>query len=297
MGVSTIKKVKKAVFPVAGLGTRFLPATKVIPKEMLILGDKPLIQHAYEEARAAGIEEFIFVSSKGKNMLEDHFRVHPELTRTLEHKNKSDLLDTLRSSNIDEGKLIVTHQNQPLGLGHAIWCARNFIRDEPFAVILPDDVVLSKKGCLSQMIEAYNEVGGNLVSVVDVPREDTSKYGILAVGQTTGSLVEVKGLIEKPTPEQAPSTLSIIGRYILQPEIFDALSKFEKGAGGEIQLTDAMAQLIGKQPFHGFSYEGRRFDCGNREGMFEATVFLALNDNQGSKFRKVVEKMLQESRH
>jgi UTP--glucose-1-phosphate uridylyltransferase len=256
MGVSTIKKVKKAVFPVAGLGTRFLPATKVIPKEMLILGDKPLIQHAYEEARAAGIEEFIFVSSKGKNMLEDHFRVHPELTRTLEHKNKSDLLDTLRSSNIDEGKLIVTHQNQPLGLGHAIWCARNFIRDEPFAVILPDDVVLSKKGCLSQMIEAYNEVGGNLVSVVDVPREDTSKYGILAVGQTTGSLVEVKGLIEKPTPEQAPSTLSIIGRYILQPEIFDALSKFEKGAGGEIQLTDAMAQLIGKQPFHGFSYEG-----------------------------------------
>jgi len=292
---SAVKKVRKAVFPVAGLGTRFLPATKVIPKEMLILGDKPLIQHAYEEARAAGIEEFIFVSSKGKNLLEDHFRAHTELTRTLEGKNKIELLEALRSSNIDEGKLVVTHQNQPLGLGHAIWCARNFINNEPFAVILPDDVVLGKKGCLTQMIEAYNEVGGNLVSVVDVPREDTSKYGILDTGYKTGKLVEVKGLVEKPAPAKAPSTLSIIGRYILQPEIFESLSRFEKGAGGEIQLTDAMARLVGQQPFHGFRYEGRRFDCGSREGMLEATVFLALNDNQDGKFRKIVENMLREA--
>jgi UTP--glucose-1-phosphate uridylyltransferase len=291
-----IKKVRKAVFPVAGLGTRFLPATKVLPKEMLILGDKPLVQHAYEEARDAGIEEFVFVSSKSKNLLEDHFRVHTELAKVLERNNKRDLLDALQASNAAEGKLHVTHQAQPLGLGHAIWCARDFIGDEPFAIILPDDVVMSKTGCMSQMIEAYNQVGGNLVAVVDVPREDTSKYGILAVGREEGQLSEVLGLVEKPAPDKAPSTLSIIGRYILQPEIFGYLSNFEKGAGGEIQLTDAMTWLIGTQPFHGFRYEGRRFDCGNYMGLFEATVAYALNDNKSNVHaRKLIEALLRES--
>jgi UTP--glucose-1-phosphate uridylyltransferase len=291
-----IKKVRKAVFPVAGLGTRFLPATKVLPKEMLILGDKPLVQHAYEEARDAGIEEFIFVSSKSKNLLEDHFRVHTELAKVLENNNKRDLLAALNATNAAEGKLRVTYQSQPLGLGHAIWCAKDLIGDEPFAIILPDDVVLSKTGCMSQMVEAYNKTGGNLVAVVDVPREDTSKYGILDTGAETGSLVEVRGLVEKPAPDKAPSTLSIIGRYILQPEIFKYLSNFEKGAGDEIQLTDAMTWLIGTQPFHGLRYEGRRFDCGNYMGLFEATVAYALNDNKSNaRARKLIEDLLRDS--
>jgi UTP--glucose-1-phosphate uridylyltransferase len=291
-----IKKVRKAVFPVAGLGTRFLPATKVLPKEMLILGDKPLVQHAYEEARDAGIEEFIFVSSKSKNLLEDHFRVHVELAKVLERNNKRDLLAALQASNAAEGKLHVTYQSQPLGLGHAIWCAKDLIGDEPFAIILPDDVVLSKTGCMSQMVQAYNETGGNVVAVVDVPREETSKYGILDTGAENGRMVEVRGLVEKPAPEKAPSTLSIIGRYILQPEIFKYLSNFEKGAGGEIQLTDAMAWLIGTQPFNGFRYEGRRFDCGNYMGLFEATVAYALNDNKSNvRARKLIEDLLRDS--
>ncbi len=287
------KKVRKAVFPVAGLGTRFLPATKVIPKEMLILGDKPLIQHAVEEARDAGIEEFLFVTGKGKNLLEEHFKMHPELTRTLEQRNKQDLLKMLDGSNLPEGQLFTTHQNRPLGLGHAVWCARSFIGDEPFAVILPDDVVLGKKGCMAQMIEAYNATGGNLVSVVNVPRADTSKYGILDVGQDNGALVEIRNLVEKPKPEEAPSTLSIIGRYILQPEIFGPLSKFETGGGGEIQLPDAMAKLIGRQPFNGFRFEGERFDCGSQLGMLEATVEYALRDNQtGAQVRALIEARL-----
>ena len=292
-----IKKVRKAVFPVAGLGTRFLPATKVLPKEMLILGDKPLVQHAFEEARAAGIEEFVFVSSKSKNMLEDHFRVHTELAKVLENNNKRDLLAALNASNAADGKLHVTYQAQPLGLGHAIWCAKDFIGDEPFAIILPDDVVLNNgAGCMTQMVQAYNETGGNLVAVVDVPREDTSKYGILATGAESGRMVEVRGLVEKPKPENAPSTLSIIGRYILQPEIFKYLSNFEKGAGGEIQLTDAMAWLIGAQPFNGFRYEGRRFDCGNSMGLLEASVAYALNDNRSNaRARKLIEDLLKEN--
>ena len=292
-----IKKVRKAVFPVAGLGTRFLPATKVLPKEMLILGDKPLVQHAFEEARAAGIEEFIFVSSKSKNMLEDHFRVHTELAKVLENNNKRDLLAALNASNAGDGKLHVTYQAQPLGLGHAIWCAKEFIGDEPFAIILPDDVVLNNgAGCMTQMVQAYNEMGGNLVAVVDVPREDTSKYGILDVGTEKDRMVEVRGLVEKPKPENAPSTLSIIGRYILQPEIFKYLSNFEKGAGGEIQLTDAMAWLIGTQPFNGFRYEGRRFDCGNSLGLLEASVAYALNDNRSkARARKIIEALLREN--
>jgi UTP--glucose-1-phosphate uridylyltransferase len=293
MQKTTWKKVRKAVFPVAGLGTRFLPATKVIPKEMLILGDKPLIQHAVEEARAAGIEEFLFVTSKGKNLMEDHFRTYHELARTLEQRGKKELLDILKSSDVPEGRMFATHQNAPLGLGHAVWCAKSFVGDEPFAVILPDDVVLGEKGCVSQMIEAYNEVGGNIVSVVDVPRADTSKYGILDVGRENGRLTEVRGLVEKPAPEKAPSTLSIIGRYILQPEIFGALSKFETGSGGEIQLTDAMAKLIGTQPFHGFRFEGERFDCGSQLGLIEATVEYALRSKQiGPQIRTLLQARL-----
>lgn len=293
MTTAPFKKVRKAVFPVAGLGTRFLPATKVIPKEMLILGDKPLVQHAVEEARDAGIEEFIFISSKGKNLIEDHLRSHTELANILETRNKPELLAVLQASNIDEGNMFVTHQNQPLGLGHAVWCAKKFIGDEPFAIILPDDVIMSKTGCMTQMIKAYNEVGGNLVSVVDVPRADTSKYGILDVGIETGNLSEVRGLVEKPAPENAPSTLSIIGRYILQPQIFDKLSNFEKGSGGEIQLTDAMAKLIGSQPFHGLRFEGNRYDCGSSLGMFEANVAYALNSAKtGDQARSILNRML-----
>lgn len=274
----TIKPVRKAVFPVAGLGTRFLPATKVMPKEMLPLVDRPLIQHAVEEARDAGIEEFIFVTGRHKEMLEEHFDFQPELAAKLEAVGKKDLLEKMRSAQMPEGSIFLTRQPKALGLGHAIWCAKKLIGDEPFAIMLPDDVVLAQKGCLSQMIEQYNKVGGNLVAVMDVPREDTSKYGILDIKSDNGKMVEIKGLVEKPKPENAPSTLSIIGRYILQPEVFQHLDAFEEGAGGEIQITDAMAKLIGKQAFHGFRYEGTRFDCGNRLGFIEATIAYGMHD-------------------
>ena len=286
---SSWKRVRKAVFPVAGLGTRFLPATKVMPKEMLPLVDRPLIQHAFEEAREAGIEEFIFVTGRQKEMLEEHFDYQPELERTLEARNKQDELEKVRASEMGESQLFCTRQAKPLGLGHAIWCARKLVGNEPFAIMLPDDVVLSKTPCLKQMIEAYDETGGNLVAVMDVPREETNKYGILDVGAQKGALTEVKGLVEKPAPEDAPSTLSVIGRYILQPEVFDHLSKFEKGAGGEIQLTDAMAKLIGTQPFNGFSYEGQRYDCGSRIGFIEANIAFAMQDPEiGKTIRSIV---------
>jgi UTP--glucose-1-phosphate uridylyltransferase len=278
MTAPTFKKIRKAVFPVAGLGTRFLPATKVIPKEMLILGDRPLIQHAVEEAAAAGIEEFIFVSSRGKVLLEDHFKSNSELAATLEKRGKTDLLEAIKSSDISEGKLFVTHQNRPLGLGHAVWCAKNLVGDEPFAVILPDETVLGEKGCMAQMVEVYNQTGGNLIAVAEVPKAETSKYGILDIAKDDGKLVEVKGLVEKPAPEKAPSNLSIIGRYILQPEVFGPLSTFSTGSGGEIQLTDAMAQLVGKQPFHGMRFEGTRHDCGSYPGLVAATIDYALRD-------------------
>lgn len=274
----SIKPVRKAVFPVAGLGTRFLPATKVMPKEMLPLVDRPLIQHAVEEARDAGIEEFIFVTGRHKEMLEEHFDFQPELAEKLEAVGKKYLLDKMRTAEMPEGSIFLTRQPKALGLGHAIWCAKKLIGDEPFAIMLPDDVVLAQKGCLSQMIEQYNKVGGNLVAVMDVPREDTSKYGILDIESDNGTLVAVKGLVEKPKPEAAPSTLSIIGRYILQPEVFHHLDAFETGAGGEIQITDAMAKLIGKQAFNGFRYEGTRFDCGNRLGFIEATLAYGMRD-------------------
>ena len=283
------KPVRKAVFPVAGLGTRFLPATKVMPKEMLPLSDRPLIQHAIEEARDAGIEEFIFVTGRYKEMLEEHFDYQPELAATLEQRGKTDLLEKIRSTALPEGSLFLTRQPKPLGLGHAVWCARKLVGDEPFAILLPDDVVLAQRGCLSQMMDTYREVGGNLVAVMDVPREQTGSYGILDIRDDDGKLVDIRGLVEKPKPENAPSTLSIIGRYILQPAVFDRLATFETGAGGEIQLTDAMAKLIGKQPFHGLRYDGQRYDCGSRLGFIEANIAYALQDPEiGDRVKEIV---------
>ena len=287
------KPVRKAVFPVAGLGTRFLPATKAMPKEMLTLVDRPLIQHAVDEARAAGIEQFIFVTSKGKNSLEDHFDRNDDLKRSLEARNKTHELELLKSTDIDSGQLLFTRQREPLGLGHAVWCARHLVGDEPFAVLLADDVVLAQKPCLKQMMEAYDEVGGNLVAVVDVPREKTNRYGILDVESDDGRLAKVRGLVEKPAPEKAPSTLSIIGRYILQPEIFHELEAQRIGAGGEIQLTDSMAQLIGKQAFHGLRYKGERFDCGDKVGFIAANAAFALAHPEiGEKTREALKKIV-----
>ncbi len=272
------RPVRKAVFPVAGLGTRFLPATKVMPKEMLPLVDRPLIQHAFEEARAAGIEEFIFVSGRHKEMLEEHFDYQPELMETLISRGKIDMVDRVRDSEMPEGKLFLTRQARPLGLGHAIWCAHKLVGDEPFAVMLVDDVVLSDTPCLKQMIDCYADVGGNMAAVMDVPREQTQKYGVLDVKSENGRLAEIAGLVEKPKPEDAPSTLSVIGRYILQPEIFDYLGQFNKGTGNEIQLTDAIAHQIGKQPVNGFRFDGKRYDCGSRLGFIEANIAFGMQD-------------------
>lgn len=271
-----MKPVKKAIFPVAGLGTRFLPATKAMPKEMITLVDKPLIQYAVEEAREAGIEEFIFVTSRGKDPLEDHFDMHGDLYRILEERGKTAELDALKKTEIPSGKLFFTRQREPLGLGHAVWCARSVIGDEPFAVLLPDVVVLSKTPCLAQMMKAYETVGGNMLAVEDVPREEVNRYGILDVAREDGRLAVVKGLVEKPAPDKAPSTLSIIGRYILQPEVMKNLAEGKRGAGGEIQLTDALIPQIGKQPFHGFRFEGKTYDCGDKVGFIQANVAFAL---------------------
>ena len=270
------KKVTKAVLPVAGLGTRFLPATKALPKEMLTVVDKPVIQYALEEARAAGIEQFIFVTGRNKTALEDHFDVSYELHETLRQRGKTEALAEIERWLPDPGEIVSVRQQRPLGLGHAVYCARYLVGDEPFAVILPDDLILGRTPCLKQMIEAYEEVGGNVVAVVDVPRLDTRKYGILDVASDDGRLAVVKGLVEKPEPETAPSTLSIIGRYILQPEVFGHIATTEKGAGGEIQLTDAMVRLIGGQPFHGLRFEGDRYDCGDKVGFLEANIAFGL---------------------
>lgn len=269
-------RVRKAVFPAAGWGTRFLPATKAQPKEMLPLVDKPVIQYAVEEARAAGIEEFIFVTGRGKTAIEDHFDHSWELHDSLQARGKSAELEEIERLLPTPGQVAYTRQQEPLGLGHAVWCARNLVGDEPFAVLLADDLILSDQPCLKQMAEVYNKIGGNVAAVMDVPREQTSRYGILDVVSDDGRLAAVKGLVEKPAPEAAPSTLSIIGRYILQPEIFDELDRQEKGAGGEVQLTDAMARTIGRIPFHGFRFEGTRFDCGNKAGFLEANIAFAL---------------------
>lgn len=271
-----IKPVRKAVFPVAGLGTRFLPATKSIPKEMLTIVDKPLIQYAVEEARDAGIEELIFVTGRNKTVMADHFDHSFELEKTLEERGKHDALEAVRSWLPKPGQISFTRQQQPLGLGHAVWCARNFISDEPFAVLLADDLILAKPGCLKQMMEVYNEIGGNVVATEEVPRDQTNRYGILDVTEDKGKTVSAKGLVEKPDPAEAPSNLCIIGRYILQPEVFSYLDKQERGAGNEIQLTDAMAKTIGDIPFHGVRFEGDRYDCGSKKGFVEANIAFAL---------------------
>lgn len=289
MSQTEFKPVRKAVFPVAGLGTRFLPATKVMPKEMLPINDRPLIQHVFEEAREAGIEEFIFVTGRHKTLLEEHFDYQPELEETLQSRGKDAMLAKVKDSEMPAGKLFLTRQPRPLGLGHAVWCAHKLVGDEPFAIMLPDDIVNYEKGCLGQMIDAYNNHGGNVVAVKDVPREETSKYGILDINNDNGDTVSIKGLVEKPKPEDAPSTLSIIGRYILQPEVFSHLSAFEKGAGNEIQLTDAMAKLLGKQPFHGLRFKGEHFDCGSRLGFIAANLAYGLKDEEiGSSVREIL---------
>lgn len=270
------QRVRKAVFPVAGLGTRFLPATKAMPKEMLTVVDKPLIQYGLEEARAAGIEHFIFVTSRGKTLIEDHFDAQPELETTLEARGKAKELEAVRDCNYTSGAISVVRQHEALGLGHAVWCARELVGDEPFAVLLPDDLILADKPCLRQMIEVHEKVGGNVVAVMDVPREHTSRYGILDVEADDGRIARARGLVEKPKPEDAPSTLSITGRYVLDPAVFEHLDRQQKGAGGEIQLTDAMAATIATVPFHGYRFEGRRFDCGDKLGYLQANIAYAL---------------------
>jgi UTP--glucose-1-phosphate uridylyltransferase len=275
-GLPVAKKVRKAVFPVGGLGTRFLPATKAMPKEMLPVVDKPLIQYAVEEALAAGIEEIIFVTGRGKAAIEDFFDHSFELRQMLGARGKDAELYTIDIPVLEPGRVAYTRQQAPLGLGHAVWCARELVGDEPFAILLADDLVMADNPCLKQMVDVFEQTGGNVVAVQDVPHEHTNRYGILDIASDDGRLVEIKGLVEKPDPVDAPSTLSIIGRYILLPEVFGYLSEKKKGADGEIQLTDSMARMIGDAPFHGLRFSGRRFDCGDKAGFFEANVAFAL---------------------
>jgi UTP--glucose-1-phosphate uridylyltransferase len=271
------QRVRKAVFPVGGLGTRFLPATKAMPKEMLPVVDKPLIQYAVEEAQAAGIEEFIFVTGRSKTAIEDHFDHSYELETTLRERGKEAQLRAVNTWMPHPGQIAYTRQQHPLGLGHAVWCARHLVGDEPFAVLLADDLILAEKGCLKQMVEAYEETAGNIVAVMEVPREHINRYGVLDVERDEGHLVTVKGLVEKPDADRAPSNLGIIGRYVLQPEVFDHLSQIGRGSGNEIQLTDALAQLIGgNKPFHGVRFDGKRFDCGDKIGFLQANIAFAL---------------------
>jgi UTP--glucose-1-phosphate uridylyltransferase len=268
--------LRKAVFPVGGLGTRFLPATKSMPKEMLPVVDKPLIQYAVEEARDAGIEQFIFVTGRGKAAIEDHFDRSYELEDVLASRQRREMLDELNAWMPSAGQVAYTRQLEPLGLGHAVRCAKNLVGDEPFAVLLADDLILAERSCLKQMVEAHAALGGNMVALMDVPREHTRRYGMVAPGRDDGRVVEVKGLVEKPDPAVAPSTVAVIGRYILQPEVFGELDHLRRGAGGEIQLTDALARLIGRAPFHGLRFKGQRFDCGDKVGFLQANVAFAL---------------------
>lgn len=289
--MSVRKPIRKAVFPVAGLGTRFLPATKAIPKELLPIVDRPLIQYAVDEAREAGIEQMIFVTGRGKTALVENFDIAFELERTMTERGKD--LSVLEPTRFTPGNLITVRQQVPLGLGHAIWCARAIVGDEPFAVLLPDELMVGKPGCLAQMVEAYDKVGGNLISVLDVPHEEVSSYGVIDPGAANGDLIEVRGLVEKPPVDQAPSNKIISGRYILQPDVMRTLENQEKGAGGEIQLTDAMARMIGSQPFHAVTFDGARYDCGSKTGFIEATLALALaREDMGSDVRRIAERLL-----
>lgn len=293
--MTTRKPIRKAVFPVAGLGTRFLPATKAIPKEMLPIVDRPLIQYAVDEAREAGIDQLIFVTGRGKTAIVEHFDVAFELEATMGERGKNmTVLDATRAT---PGDIITVRQQVPLGLGHAIWCARAIVGDEPFAIMLPDELMVPQAGggtgCMKQMVDAYNEVGGNLISVLEVPQEEVSSYGVIDPGAASGELTEVKGLVEKPPVADAPSNKIISGRYILQPEVMRTLETQEAGAGGEIQLTDAMAQMIGGQPFHAVTFAGRRFDCGSKAGFVEATLALALErEDMGAEVRAIAERLL-----
>lgn len=271
------KKVTKAIFPVAGLGTRFLPATKSVPKEIMTLVDRPLVQYAIDEARAAGIKEFIFVTSRGKGALEDYFDLAPQLEQELRKKGKDDLLKILKSTNMDSGEIAYLRQHKPLGLGHAVWCARHLIANEPFAVLLPDDVIAADKPCLAQMVEAFEETQGNIVAAMEVPDDKASSYGVLDIKEDMGRIVSTKGMVEKPPMGQAPSNLAVIGRYILTPRVLQQLNRKKTGAGGEIQLTDAIADAreAGDEVF-GFRFDGTRFDCGSKAGFLQATVSFAL---------------------
>ncbi|MEA3066983.1 MAG: UTP--glucose-phosphate uridylyltransferase [Sphingomonadales bacterium] len=280
-------RVRKAVFPVAGLGTRLLPATKSIPKEMITIVDRPLIQYAVDEAREAGIEQLIFVTGRGKSSLVDYFDQAYELEATLKEKGKS--LDVLEPSNASFGEVVTVRQQQPLGLGHAVWCARHIVGDEPFAVLLPDELMVGSPNCLAQMVEAYERVGGNVVAALEVPDDETHKYGVIDPGATDGRLIEIRSMVEKPAPGTAPSNLMLPGRYILQPEVMRELDAQETGAGGEIQLTDAMAKLIGKQPFHAYRFEGDRYDCGSAAGFVIANLAIALErDDVGPSVREFI---------
>jgi UTP--glucose-1-phosphate uridylyltransferase len=291
--MSSRKPIRKAVFPVAGLGTRFLPATKAIPKELLPIVDRPLIQYAVDEAREAGIEQMIFVTGRGKTAIVEHFDIAYELETTMVERGKS--LDVLESTRFTPGDMITVRQQVPLGLGHAIWCARAIVGDEPFAIMLPDELMVGSPGCMAQMVEAYHEVGGNLISVLEVPREEVSSYGVITPGAENGTLTEVLGLVEKPSVEEAPSNKIVSGRYILQPEVMRTLEGQGKGAGGEIQLTDAMARMVGQQPFHAVTFAGRRYDCGSKTGFVEATLALALErPDMGREIRAIAERLLAE---
>ncbi|TCD06554.1 UTP--glucose-1-phosphate uridylyltransferase [Erythrobacteraceae bacterium CFH 75059] len=295
--MSSHKPIRKAVFPVAGLGTRFLPATKAIPKELLPVVDRPLIQYAVDEAREVGIEQMIFVTGRGKTAIVEHFDIAYELEDTMRERGKD--LSVLDPTRATPGDIITVRQQVPLGLGHAIWCARAIVGDEPFAILLPDELMVAAKGggtgCMTQMVDAYREVGGNLVSVLEVPHEEVSSYGVIAPGASRGALTEVTGLVEKPAVADAPSNKIVSGRYILQPDVMRVLETQGKGAGGEIQLTDAMAQMIGRQPFHAVTFAGRRFDCGSKTGFVEATLALALERaDMGAEVRAMAERLLRD---
>lgn len=285
------QKVTKAIFPVAGLGTRFLPATKSIPKEIMTLVDRPLIQYAIDEARAAGIEDFIFVTSRGKSALEDYFDHSPELTHTLRRKGKTDLLELLKTTNMESGAIAYIRQHKANGLGHAVWCARRLLGNEPFAVMLPDDVIIGDKPCLQQMVEAHAEIGGSVVAAMEVPAAKTSSYGILDIADDMGSIVSVRGMVEKPKAGEQPSNLAVIGRYILSPQVMQNLGDTPRGAGGEIQLTDAIAQeIVEDRPVYGFCFRGQRFDCGSKIGFLMATVAVALQrDDLADEFQSYLD--------
>ena len=288
-----MKPVRKAIFPVGGLGTRFLPATKALPKEMLPIVDKPLIEYAVDEARAAGIEEFIFVTGRGKSAIEDHFDNHYELEQTLAERGKQEELEQVNQAKLEAGQVAYVRQMSPLGLGHAVWCARNLINDEPFAVLLADDLIQSDTPTLVEMIDVYENHGGNVVSLMEVPDHHTSRYGIVEPGDSNGRLVEIRGLVEKPAPADAPSNLAIVGRYVLQPSIMNHLSEAKTGAGNEIQLTDSMMAMVGEVPFNGLRLEGIRYDCGTKSGFLAAGIAFALmRDDLAAEVRERIARLL-----